>query len=72
MRDWLVAIRLSKGMTQAAVAEKAMISQPSLCAIERGESTPKTDTAMRLASVLGFAWTEFYERKAHDERNPQS
>lgn len=63
MREWLVAIRNEKGLTQAAVAEKALISQPSLCAIERGDSTPKTETAMRIANILGFPWTDFYDRK---------
>lgn len=61
MRTWLVDIRNSKNMTQAEVAEKAQISQPSLCDIERGHNTPKPDTAKRIASVLDFPWTKFYE-----------
>lgn len=48
-------------MTQAEVAEKAQISQPSLCDIERGHNTPKPDTAKRIASVLDFPWTKFYD-----------
>lgn len=62
MRTWLVDIRNNKGMTQAEVAEKAQISQPSLCDIERGNNTPKPDTAKRIASVLDFPWTKFYDQ----------
>lgn len=61
MRDWLVAIRVAKGMTQAEVAEKAHISQPSLCDIERGINSPRPDTAKKIAEVLDFPWTKFFE-----------
>lgn len=62
MRDWLVAIRESKGMTQKALAEKVQISQPSICDIEHGEIDPKPDTAKRIANVLGFDWTRFFDK----------
>ena len=62
MRDWLVAIRESKGMTQKALAEKVQISQPSICDIEHGEIDTKPDTAKRIANVLGFDWTRFFDK----------
>ena len=48
-------------LTQADVARMAKISQPSYNAIEQGKSTPKPDTAKRIASALEFKWTRFYE-----------
>ena len=63
MRQWLVEIRSKQGLSQAEVAKRAKISQPSFCAIERGDSTPKPGTAMRIAEVLGCQWTEFYQDK---------
>ena len=63
MRQWLVTIRAKHGLSQAEVAKRAKISQPSLCAIERGDLTPRPLTAMRIASVLGFDWTDFYPKE---------
>lgn len=61
MRQWLIDIRNGQKLTQAAVAEKANISQPAFCDIERGVNDPKPETAMRIAEVLGFDWTRFYK-----------
>lgn len=61
MRSWLVAIRKQRGLTQVEVAEKVGISQPSLCDIERGVTSPRPDTAKKIAEVLDFPWTKFFE-----------
>jgi transcriptional regulator with XRE-family HTH domain len=61
MRDWLIKLRKKKGLTQVEVAEKAGISQPSLCDIERGVTSPRPDTAKKIAEVLDFPWTKFFE-----------
>ena len=63
MRQWLISIRTRQGLTQAEVAKRARISQPSLCAIERGDLNPRPGTAMRIAAALGFDWTAFYPEK---------
>lgn len=61
MRTWLIAIRKQRGLTQVEVAEKVGISQPSLCDIERGVMSPRPDTAKKIAEVLDFNWTRFFE-----------
>lgn len=61
MRNWLIAIRKQRGLTQVEVAEKVGISQPSLCDIERGITSPRPDTAKKIAEVLDFPWTKFFD-----------
>lgn len=53
-------------MTQGAVANAAGIAQPSYFEIEKGFSTPRPETAKRIAAVLGFEWTRFYEENMDD------
>lgn len=62
MRTWLIEARTQKGLTQKDVAELVHISQPSICDIEQGNKTPRPDTAKRIAKVLGFDWTRFFEQ----------
>lgn len=61
IRGWLIGLREDQGLTQGAVAMAAGIAQPSYFEIEKGISTPKPETAKRIAGVLGFDWTKFYE-----------
>lgn len=61
MKEWLVAIRNKKKMTQKECAEKANIAQAYLCQIENEERSPSVDTAKAIAKVLGFKWTRFFE-----------
>lgn len=61
MRFWLFELRKCSGMTQAQIANATGISKPSYCRIETGKSTPRPATAKRIASVLGFDWTRFYQ-----------
>jgi transcriptional regulator with XRE-family HTH domain len=61
MRDWLITIRKKQGLSQKEVSERIGVSQPSYCTIERGVTNPSVDTAKRIAEILGFDWTRFYE-----------
>lgn len=63
MRDWLKAIRLSKGLSTYQVAELAGIGQSYYWAIEAGErgNPLKVPVAQAIARALGFDWTRFYE-----------
>lgn len=61
MRNWLVTIRESHSVSQKAVAESVGIAQPSYCNIEKGKNRPSVETAKRIAQVLGFEWTRFFE-----------
>lgn len=59
--NWLRAIRLRQGLSQGDVAAQANISQPSYTNIENGKRRPAVQTAKRIATILGFDWTQFYE-----------
>lgn len=61
MRDWLVERRGK--MTQAQLARSAKISQNYYSCIENGERRPSVDVAKRIAGVLGFEWTMFFENE---------
>lgn len=69
IRGWLISIRSEKDMTQGAVANAAGIAQPSYFEIEKGISTPRPETAKRIAAVLGFEWTRFYESTGDGEED---
>jgi len=64
LRKWLIDIR--NGRTQAQIAEAVGISQQMYSAIELGERRPSVEVAKKIAAVLGFKWTRFYE----DEDEP--
>lgn len=61
MRQWLIDARLNKGYSQTDMARAVQVSQPSYWAYERGAKRPSPETAKKIASVLGFPWTRFYE-----------
>ena len=61
-RDWLADLRIAAGKSQNEVATSAEISQPAYCYIEAGTKTPTVGTAKRIAAVLGFDWTRFFEK----------
>ena len=59
--DWLKELRERRGMNQRQVAEQVGISQPTYCFIESGKRGVGVKTAKRIAAVLGFYWTRFFE-----------
>ena len=61
MRSWLRALRQLKKLSEKAVAESAGIAQPYYHNIEMGYKCPSVAVAKKIASVLGFEWTLFYE-----------
>ena len=58
MRVWLVQHRGER--TQESVSREAGISQNFYSSIENGIRRPSVETAKRIAAVLGFDWTEFF------------
>lgn len=60
-RNWLIAIREKKKLSQKYVSEEVGITQPSYSNMERGKIRPSVKTAKAIADVLGFDWTKFYE-----------
>jgi transcriptional regulator with XRE-family HTH domain len=63
MREWLTQIRKDKNLTQAQVAEKVGVVPSYINMIEKGQrgSNLKVYTAKKIAKVLDFPWTKFYE-----------
>ena len=66
MRKWLIDIR--NGRAQAQIAEAVGISQQMYSFIELGERRPSVEVAKKIAAVLGFNWTRFYEDDSNDEQ----
>lgn len=60
-RVWLINLRAAAGKMQKDVADSAGISQPAYSSIEAGIKNPTVETAKRIATVLGFEWTRFFE-----------
>ncbi len=59
--EWLIEHRNEARLTQCEVAELANISQSHYAAIETNVRKPSVKTAKKIAEVLGFPWTRFYE-----------
>lgn len=61
MRTWLKEIRLNKKMSQLKIANEVEISRAFYTQIELGNRDPSVRIAKRIAEVLDFDWTKFYE-----------
>ena len=69
MRDWLVTLRA--GRSQSKVAKDIGIAQSTYASIETGYRTPSVETAKKIADVLGFPWTRFFENvEETDNKEP--
>ncbi len=53
-KDVLEQARVAAGLSQAALAERAGTSRPTLSAYERGRKSPTLDTAGRIVGEAGF------------------
>ena len=69
MRKWLRDLRKSQGLSESAVGAAAGITQVAYHKIETGERTPRTETAKKIAAVLEFEWTRFYEDEEENEED---
>lgn len=56
----LVAVRRAAGLTRAEVARKAELDPSQLWRIEARGTTPREDTAIRLARALGVPVSTLY------------
>lgn len=61
MRVWLKNIRDEKGLTQEEVASMTGISRSTYGHIESGERGVTVTNAKKIADVLNFNWTIFFE-----------
>lgn len=64
--EWLESIRKEKGMTQEEVAVRAGITRNYYTMIEHSGRCPRVPVAKKIAEVLGFDWTRFFEDKSND------
>jgi len=61
MRNWLIAIRKARGLTQIQLADAVGMSPSYIALIETGERKVPVWTAKKIAAALGFNWQRFYE-----------
>jgi transcriptional regulator with XRE-family HTH domain len=62
----LFSLRLArerKGLTLLEVAKATSVSEGYMSLIETGQRRPSVDLAKRIAAVLDFDWTLFFEKK---------
>jgi transcriptional regulator with XRE-family HTH domain len=58
----LRSIRKQKGMTLKALASMTDLSESYISLIENMERRPSVDAAKRIAEVLEFHWTRFFDK----------
>lgn len=68
--ETLRAIRLTKGLTQPALAEAAQIEQSYLSKLENGRSSPSDEVLARLAAALGTPAEELMRNGAEPASRP--
>lgn len=68
-REWLINLRNEKELTQETLAEMCNTTQMTISNIENGTRRPSTKLAQRLANILDFKWTRFYENDSAQSEN---
>ena len=61
MRDWLRSAREAKGLSIISIANIVGVSRQFYSMVERGKRRPSPEKCKKIASVLDFEWTKFYE-----------
>ena len=61
--NWLIELRKNKNMTHEEVSNACDISRQYYSMIEMGERSPSVETAKKIAKVLDFDWTKFYDEE---------
>lgn len=59
----LKQMREKKLLTQQQLADMVGVDRTLISKIESGCATPSVSTAKRIATVLGFDWTKFFEEE---------
>jgi len=69
MRSWLKKLRHeSHNMTQEQLAKMVGISRTMITEIENGNANPSVKVAKKIAAVLDFNWTKFYEEVSEEDK----
>lgn len=61
--DWLKKLRKERGYKQIEIAKICDITQGCYTHIETGKRKPSVELAKKIAKVLNFEWTLFFENK---------
>ena len=61
MRSWLKKLRHESNLTQEQLAKMVGISRTMVTEIENGNANPSVKVAKKIAAVLDFNWTRFYD-----------
>lgn len=64
---WLLEYREDAQMSQNDVAAEVGITRQYYGMIESGVRKPSVEVAKKIASLLGFAWTVFFEEKSNEK-----
>ena len=59
----MIQKRKERKLTQAELAQMVGCSQRAIAGYELEERKPSVPMAQRIAAVLGFEWTRFYEEE---------
>ncbi len=60
-RKWLAERREEKGYSQSSLARELNITSQAYCYIENNQRNPSVELAKKIADILNFSWTKFYE-----------
>lgn len=63
-REWLIQIRNARKITRLELAKKLNITGTAYFYIENNQRNPSVELAKKIADILNFDWTLFYENKA--------
>ena len=58
--------RQKAGLTQEQLANKVFVIRQTISSIECGLIRPSVETAKRIAGVLGFNWTLFFDEEGEE------
>lgn len=66
MRKWLKDKRDKIGLTHIEVANESGIQRAYYTMIENGTRNPSVEVAKKIAKVIGFEWTIFFENNCNE------
>jgi putative transcriptional regulator len=69
VREWLKNLRTNKNSTMLEVSKQAGISESYYSMIESGSRNVSVEVAKRIAAVLDFDWTRFYQDEDDGDQN---
>jgi len=65
MRKWLIEKREQQNLTQEKGAKRSGIQRSYYSMIESGKRSPSPFVAMKIATVLSFDWTIFFNQQSN-------